>query len=48
MQESNKVKNLQNIVEFGRDKLAKPKSPVILYEREIKEYEKESKELERK
>ena len=40
MKEFNKVKNLQNIIEFNRDKLAKAKSSVIWYEKEIKEYEK--------
>ena len=48
MKEFNKVKNLQNIIEFNRDKLAKARSSVIWYEKEIKEYEKEIKELEGK
>ena len=39
MKEFNVKKNLQNIIEFNRDKLAKAKSSVIWYEKEIKKLE---------
>lgn len=48
MKEFNKKEFIKNCIEFNRDKLAKAKSSVIWYEKEIKEYEKKLKELEGK
>lgn len=48
MKELNKKEFTKYCIEFNRDKLAKAKSSVIWYEKEIKEYEKKLKELEGK